>query len=392
MRQAPPLLAAFALAATAAPAAAQLGPLTGYYQNVPGVAGASLLGPGGWSDYQRLRLMLAPTVGPLRLEAAYEQLFLYQQGAGSAFGALVPGTAPASGDWLDLDRTIAQGAHTLWRHRLDRLDVALPAGALELRVGRQAISWATTLLLTPADPFAPFDPSDPFREYRSGVDAVRLQFFPGPFGQLDLVVRPERTPVGRTVTAAVRGRVTAAAWDLSAWAGAVHGEGAAALGATRAVAGAELRAEAEVRRDAGGGVLRAAIGADRRWSVLGRDLYVVVEYQHDGFGAARAADLPSVLLSAPYRSGDLQVLGSDVAASQISWQVHPLVSAELTALWDLRDGSVLAGPALSWSASDDATVRAGAFLPAGRGGTLLAPASEFGPAPRYAYAALAWFF
>ena len=385
------LVAALAVA-MARPCAAQPGPFSGYLLNAAGVSGSSLLGPGGASDFLRLRFMAAPVLGPLRLEGAYEQLLLYQERPQAAIGALTPGAAPASGEWLDLDWTLEQRGRLLWRHRFDRLDAALGPGRFEARIGRQAISWATTLLLTPADPFTPFDPSDPFREYLSGVDAARLQYFPSPFGQLDLVVRPERSATGRTVTAAARGRITVAAWDLSAWAGAVHGEAAAAVGATGTAAGAALRLEAEVRRDEGGAaVVRTAVGADRRWSVFGRDLYAVLEYQHDGFGAARAGALASVILSAPYRRGEMQVLGRDVAAGRVSYQIHPLIAGDLFALWDLRDGSLLFAPAASYSASNDVTVRAGAFLPTGRRGSTLAPGSEFGGAPRFAYAALTLF-
>jgi len=387
------LLGAFLVAAVPRPAGAQPGPLSGYALNVAGASASSVFGPGGLSDFQRLRLMLGPALGPLRFEAAYEHLLLYQQHAGTAFGALAPGAAPASGDWLRLDWTLEQGGSVLWRHRFDRLDVALPLGRFEARVGRQAISWATTLLLTPADPFAPFDPSDPFREYRSGVDAARLQYFPSPFGQLDLVVRPEGGANGHTVTAAARGRVTVASWDLSGWAGVVHGEAAAAAGATGTAAGAALRLEAEVRRDtAGAAVVRAAAGAYRRWSVLGRDLYVVLEYQHDGFGASGAGALASVILSAPYRRGELQVLGRDVAAGQLTYQLHPLLSGELLTLWDLRDGSLLFAPAASLSASNNVTVRASAFLAVGPGASGARLASEFGSVPRFGYLSVSLFF
>jgi hypothetical protein len=390
---APALLCALLAGGAARGLTAQVGPLRGYALNVAGASASSAFGPGGFSDFQRLRLMLSPSLGPLRFEAAYEHLLLYQAHPGAGIGALAPGAATASGDWADLDWTLAQGAHAQWRHRLDRLDLALPAGRLEARVGRQAISWATTLLLTPADPFAPFDPSDPFREYRSGVDAIRLQYFPSPFGQLDLVARPERGLDGRTVTAAARGRVTVASWDLSAWAGVVHGEAAAAAGVTGTGAGAALRLEAEVRRDAAGAaVVRSAVGADRRWSVLGRDLYVVLEYQHDGFGAAGPGALASVLLSAPYRRGEMQVLGRDVAAGELTYQLHPLLSGELLALWDLRDGSALFAPAASLSASNNVTVRASAFLPVGRGGSRTVLASEFGGVPRFGYLAVSLFF
>jgi hypothetical protein len=386
-------LVAALLGGWALPGAAQIGPLSGYLLDVAGWGGSNPLSPGGASDFLRARLMAAPAAGPLRLEVAYEQLVLYQQRPGVAFAALTPGTAAASGDWLDLDWTLARHGDVVWRHRFDRLSLALASGRLEVRVGRQAISWATTLLLTPSDPFAPFDPSDPFREYRAGVDAARVQFFPSPFGTLDVVVRPMLTPRGRTITAAARGKVKLGALDLSAWGGVAYGDPAAAVGATGTAAGAAWRTEVSVREDtAGGAGLRASVGMDRRWTVFGRDLYAVLEYQRDGFAAARAADLVAVLRSAPFQRGELQVLGRDVMAGQVTYQVHALVAGELLALWDLGDGSLLVAPGASLSASNDVTVRAGAYLSAGRGVTGLSLGSEFGAVPRFGYVAVSAFF
>ncbi len=140
-------------------------------------------------------------------------------------------------------------------------------------------------------------------------------------------------------------------------------------------------------------MLRGAAGFDRRWSVLGRDLYVVIEYQRDGYGAAGAGRLASVLLSRPYQRGELQVLGRDVVAGQLQYQLHPLVAGELLVLWDLGDGSAIVGPALALSASNEITVRAGAFLPEGnRTVSATAVGSEFGTAPRFAYASVSVFF
>ena len=379
----------------AAPGAAQSAVFSGYDLDVFGVGGRSPFGAGGLSDYERLRLMLTPAIGALRGEAAYEQLLLYQQRPGSAFAALAPGAAPVSGDWLDLDWTILRRGAVQWRQRFDRLNAALAGGPFELRIGRQAVSWATTLLLTPADPFAPFDPSDPFREYRGGVDAARLQVYPGAFSALDLVVRPSRAPRDRSLTAALRGKATLGGLDLSAWGGVVYGDPAAALGATGTVAGAAWRMEVSLREDSTrAAVLRTAVGLDRRWSVFGRDLYALVEYQRDGYGARDAAGLGAVLLSRPFQRGELQVLGRDVVAGRLEYQAHPLVAAELLVLWDAGDGSAIAGPAVTVSASNDLAVRAGAFLPAGRSGlgAFGAPASEFGVAPSFSYASVSLFF
>jgi hypothetical protein len=385
---------AAALAATAAHAQEPV--VRGYYLNVASASGSSAYGAGGASDFQRLRLMIAPAAGPLRIDVAYEHTLLYAQNASAALGALTPGSQPSSINRLDLDWPVGinLGHDVQWRHRLDRLSATLTAGGAELRVGRQTISWANTLFLTPADPFSPFDPSDPFREYRGGVDAVRLQLFPSAFSAAEVVVRPERTPVGRTLTALARGKLSAGGWDLSAWGGALHDRAAAAAAVTRTLAGAALRGEITLRRDAGGHTItRFAVGADRRWSVLRRDLYLVAEYQHDGYGAARPGDLAAVGASLPYVRGEMQVAGRDVAALQATYQLHPLVSAALLTLADLHDGSVLFGPGLSYSVSDAVGLRAGAYLGVGRGpGPVGAPGSEFGGVPRTGYVALSAFF
>lgn len=181
-----PAAVAAVLAAATAGAGAQA-TFRGYALNVAAATGRSGWEPGTVSDLQRLRLMAVIPTGPLGIELADEQAFRYQQRATPVpFGSAL-GTLRASGDWLSLDGTLASGRHALWRHRVDRFNATLSLGPAALTLlGRQAISWGTTLLLTPADPFVP---SDPFREYRAGVDAVRAQWFLGPTSALEVAVR-----------------------------------------------------------------------------------------------------------------------------------------------------------------------------------------------------------
>ncbi|HUK63499.1 MAG TPA: hypothetical protein VLV15_09200, partial [Dongiaceae bacterium] len=200
------------------------------------------------ASFTRLRLMAGAEAGALIVDAAYEQSLLAVSHAPPGFPALVPGAARGVGDWLPLDGVLWTDPNAAWRNRVDRISLSSALGPAHVTVGRQAISWATTLFLTPADPFAPFDPADPFREYRTGVDAARVQAYPGPFSQLDLVVRPADTPVGNTLTALTRALTRRGAWDLSAWAGALHDQPAAAVGAAGTVGGSALRVEAELRR------------------------------------------------------------------------------------------------------------------------------------------------
>lgn len=386
--------AALALTGGARPASGQL-TLKGYALGVGTHAGESDFGSAGTTLLGRVRLMPTWGSGPVTVDVAYEHL-VTRTPPGGGVGVTTPGgTAAATQDWLGTDWTIHSTSRSVWRHRFDRLSVGFDAGPLSVVVGRQAVSWATTLFLTPGDPFAPFDPSDPFREYRGGVDAVRVRAFPGPFTELEAVVRPTETVDGTTLTAVGRAQTSRGGWAFGGWGGVVHDEGAAALFATGAAGSTAVRGSVSLRRaPEGGTTLRAAAGGDRRFSISGRDLYAIVEVQYDGFGAAHASGLLEVTASEPYVHGEMQTLGRWTVAAQASWEAHPLVSTDLMALVNLGDGSALIAPGLSWSVSSAASLRAGAFVGAGAGSVdpLTGLASEYGPVPFLGYAALSIFF
>lgn len=278
-------------------------------------------------------------------------------------------------------------------HRVDRLAVTVARPLGELAIGRQPVSWATTLFLTPADPFAPFDPADPFREYRGGVDAARLRVFPGAMSELELVVRPATFDSVTTMTALARGRIAVGRIELAGWGGVLHDRAAGALGVTITVAGAVLRSEAALRRAGDTTVVRLAVGADRTFEIAGRTLYVLAEYQRDGFGAAGAGGLPTVLGSAPYRRGELQVLGRHEIMAQATCQVHPLVRFETLGVWNAGDGSALLAPAVGYDALANLGFRLGAFVGIGAGRTAAGfPGSEYGAVPVAGYLSGSLFF
>ena len=380
--------------------------LGGYYLNVATGALEGPFTPAGVTDFQRLRLMASPDVGSLHFDIAYEQgLSLVSDPALGLSPVL--GVSSTGIDWLPLQWTIEDWDHGSWRHRFDRLLVSAPLGeSAAATVGRQTISWATALIFTPADPFAPFDPADPFREYRAGVDALRIQGFTGPFTELELVLRPADTRGGTTMTAL--GRITTASgpWEVSAWAGVLHDEGAASAAATLTTAGTAFRGEMEIRWP--DDVLRLSIGADRNFPFAGRDLYVVLEYQRDGYGAADPDDYLEVLLSDPYSRGELQVIGRNETALQASWQASPLLTADLLTMWNMDDGSFLLSPAASYSLSNEVYVRGGFFFgigarerqivlpPLGSGPPeapiASVPGSEYGVVPSSLYVSLTAFF
>ena len=385
--------AALALVASSGNALAQTRPVTFYYQNVPLWSGHTPIVDGGLSDFNRFRVMSDPSFGDFSFRIAYEQVATFRE---SDSRGLFIGGVPTGGEWLDLQWTLVDEEHVLWQHRLDRLEVSWsPTTAFELTAGRQVVSWATTLFLTPTDPFSPFSPADPFRVFRAGVDAVRARVYPGPLSELDLVLRPTKNDgVGEELTIVGRGLTTWHNWEISGWGGSLYGDVAGAFGASGSVGSSALRGEAVIREVDGEVVFRGTIGFDHQFTVSKRDLYVVLEYQHDGLAASSPSEYSELLQSGTFLRGELQVFGRNEAVAQASFQVHPLWSLAALGLWNLNDGSFLLSPSFSRSLSNEASVTGGAFFGFGDDiATVLEPwPSEYGSVAATVYLSFSLFF
>ena len=372
--------------------------ISGYIQTVPLFSVSPVLAEAGASDFSRIRLTTQPSAGPFAVEVAYEHALTFRQSAETqTFGVAGLTGVPGGGEWFDLGGTLSRASdrHVTWQHRFDRLNVSFsPTDSLELRIGRQAISWGTTLFLTPADPFTPFSPTDPFRVFRGGVDAVRLRIYPGPLSEIDLVFRPTRTAVGEEVTLLARGLATWLNWEVSGWGGRLYGDAAGAVGLAGSMGPWAVRAEAVVRDYDGTLVARGTIGVDRTWQAAGRDMGIVAEYQRDGRGAAAPEGFESIFRSDELLRGEYQVFGRDELMMTLTYQVHPLWSLSGLTLVNLNDRSVIVAPGFAYSASDNTSLAGGVYL--GQGdrdapeGQLLA--SEYGPVGVAGYLSWTWFF
>jgi hypothetical protein len=370
----------------------QASQIRGYYLHAFAAMESSPFSEAGVMDVQRLRLMTAPRWGPFTFDVAYEHT-LTLRSDDLALGRGFEGMEPAA-PWLRLQGTLVDRRRVTWAHGLDRLSASARLGErTRLTLGRQTVSWATALYFTPTDPFVPFDPADPFREYRAGIDAVRAEVFLGPFTEVDAVLRPAEAVDGsETLTALVRGQTLLRGWQVSGWAGAIHEEPAVAAGATGTVGDTGFRLEGGLRREDGSTVVRGSVGADRLFRVRDRDLHAVVEYQHDGFGAGRAAELVPTALSASAARGELLVLGRDAVVTNATYDLRALTNVGLLALLNARDGSILLSPTVVHSLADEAALRVGGFAGLGPGADGATLRSEHGATPLVGFAAVSLFF
>ena len=370
--------------------------LSGYFQTAPLFSGATKLTPSNASNFSRFRLSIEPDAGPFSLEVAYEHAVSFRQfNVAPGFGL---GGVQGGAEWWELQGTITSSGqeHAVWQHRFDRLNLGIsPSDAVDIRFGRQTISWGTTNFLSPADPFVPFIPTDPFRVYRAGVDAFRVRVYPGPLSEIDVVVRPTDTDVGEEVTALGRGLTTVKNWELSGWGGSLYGDVAGAFGAAGGIGAWAIRAEAVIRQIDETIVGRGTIGVDRAFFLAdGRAISVAWEYQRDGLGATSPGDYLSILQSREFRRGEYQVFGRDETMVSGSIQLSPLWTAGNFVLWNLNDGSVLVAPNLAYSAGDNTAVAGGLYF--GFGDTEVSEArplpSEYGLAGVTGFMSVSWFF
>lgn len=388
-------VAALALTCTLMPAVASAQLAVGAY--TLGVGSSALRSdflPAGSTLLGRGRAMVSYSAGWLIFDAAYEHV-IQRRPVGGGFGIAGSGSANfVNTDWLPLDWTIHTSDRTDWRHRFDRASVTAMTGPMEVTVGRQAISWATTLLLTPADPFSLFDPSDPFRAYRGGVDAVRVRAFTGPFTEVEAVIRPADAALGTTMTALARFATSRGGWAFGGWTGLLHDQAAGAIFASGGVGATSLRTEVALREGGNGGTIaRASLGFDSFFIANGKDVYLLGEVQFDGFGASSPDELIGTATSEAFARGDMQTLGRWTIATQITYQMHPLVAVDALALVNADDLSWLFAPGVSWSTTSYASTRLGLFTGIGdRAPSPLALGSEYGSVPTLAYISVSMFF
>ncbi|MDP7478309.1 MAG: hypothetical protein QGI10_03485, partial [Vicinamibacterales bacterium] len=196
------------------------------------------------------------------------------------------------------------------------------------------------------------------------------------------------------VTALARGLTTIANWELSGWGGTLYGDAVGAVGAAGSIGAWAVRGEGVVRQLDDSVIFRGSLGLDRQVQVNGRDLFLLVEYQHDELAASEPDDYVALLVSEPFLRGELQVLGRDETVVQGSYQLHPLWS--LSGLWifNAHDQSSLVSPSFAYSVSNEASLNGGLFFGLGDDESTLARPlpSEYGLTGVTAFVSLSWHF
>jgi hypothetical protein len=407
---------AIAVFITGAAVAKDAGVFGGSLRSVLGEAFYRTESPGcesGFVSRSALRLVLqGRPAGWLWFEAHAVQDADFSPVSGNG----LPGVAESGLRYRALDSAwkLASEPDVSARLWADRISVKLSVPWADLTVGRQAISFGKAYFWNPLDIFLPFDPRSFDRDYKPGVDALKLDVPLADFAGFNIVAASGRktgadggyadggkragcswygSALMARVFAGIRG------WDLAIQGGKVYGGWQAGGGFAGEAGPMEIRGEAAYLKVLAGGDrvplpspddnrllddrLEAVVGTGRK---LTPEIQVEAEYLYNGAG------LPRSLAVAAYRvvSGNSLGLSRHLVGATVAWEAHPLVNLRLSALVSPADGSGTIQPGLTVSISDESDFMAGAQVVYGRKPDVTiagpsAPASEFGGYPHLIY-------
>ncbi|HXH64932.1 MAG TPA: hypothetical protein VNH42_05420 [Mariprofundaceae bacterium] len=289
-----------------------------------------------------------------------------------------------SGDWQN-DQTASHT--TRIRYEIDRAFYKLRAQSITLSVGRQPIDWGSGRFWQPLNVFGAFAPTDLDTDYKPGIDAAVLAWFPSAFSALTAVYVPV---LNRQLTTRASGvvhyrRQVGEASELQLLAGSVLGDRVAGASFETDIGGMGWRLEGRYTTANHGSVFWIT-GIDYQF---GDSTTLTLEWYENSAGAASEADLARVVNERAVRYGLQQQLGRHVLGVSLNRTITPLLTGNYlllaSGLKNAAGGvsaSLLHQLSLTYSLSNESDLLFALLVTTGKGESAAGvPQSEFGHAP-----------
>lgn len=302
----------------------------------------------------------------------------------------------------------------------DRLNARMSFSWADLTIGRQAATFGKTYFWNPLDVFLPFRLWDIDRDYKPGIDALRLDIPLGLFSGISFIGAPGKEIIltedfsgtkakndvswyGSALTAHFH--TTSSHWDLTVQAGKIYGGFHLGGGAAGQAGLFNMRVEAAWFSPAGNrsrplpsplkdelmdSHLSAAAGLGL---TLPGSLIMEMEYFYNG--AAEAGNPETALLRMVH--GSSLHISTHLLGFISSFDILPIAKGRITWILSLQDRSLLLQPCLSLSLSNEAELELGAAISSGASPYWLMGGyprirTEFGTYPDVCHLLLKYYF
>ncbi len=322
----------------------------------------------------------------------HNRVFFDLRSAKGAFGGLGAGVTAEPSRSLDLSTDIVRTDTFTLQHDIDRLALGLYLGPVDVTLGRQGISWGSSLIFATSDVWAAFSPFDLDTSQKRGIDAIRVITSPVERLELDFVLA-DRGSVD-DLSGGVRGTLYLAHADLYLALAKVFDELSVMGGVSAAVGSFKLRAEGHLPYSLDDGALklpRVTVGSD--W--FGSDVTVSLEAHYNGAGTGDPdAYVQHALSSGPLTRGETYLLGRWYLGAAAAYKPAPLIDLSLSVITNLQDPSALIATRASWDLAADISLAIGAYNSIGARppSPPTALRSELGASGHLVYLELAAFF
>ncbi len=354
-----------------------------------------------WAELMRLRLDLKVQHShTLDTQVAYEQGFRWVSGASAAGNTHANVPFRISQMAWPVTRATAQQRH---EHEIDRLLMNYHPTWGDVTVGRQAVGLGRGVVFSAMDLFIPFSPLDIDREWRRGVDAVRVE------RRITDTTSAELLSVwGETwEQSAVLGRLRGYVGDLDAeiLVGQRAQDDILGMSMSGILGGAEVHSEITTfhthEPQPEGGFLghshtaiQAVVGTSYTFN-WGSGLTLLGEYLYNGLGVESIEQSQAQLTDLTFMSrvtrGDMQILSQQALALQASYPLDLTVNGGLLVLLSPRDQSGVVTPSVIFDIGQTGRLITSAYIPWGPESKQGQLQSEYGNTPLSAFVQVAWY-
>lgn len=293
------------------------------------------------------------------------------------FSPFVAYAPPPPSTLFNLTRVGVAGANTGVLGSIDRAWLSFSTDKLVLKLGRQAITWGGGLVFHPADIVAPFAPDAIDTTYKPGVDMLYAQYLFDNGADIQAIAVPRAAAFGGPVTAAqstfaIRGSLSAGAFDGALMFARDRGDRVASLGLAGPLGDATWNAEYVHWVLAGGATHPSWVINVSNFTTLGDwNVQYFAELYRNGFGVAPGVPVDALPASLTKRMGTGQVFlaGRDFLTLGGMIQMSADFTVTPNAIISLTDRSALATIGLNYSLGDNTDLSFNYLHPIGPDGS-----------------------